>query len=46
MRWSAIPQLCINVPIVIACLAYVGWLSPVIFVCGMGCRRALRSPPT
>jgi putative pyoverdin transport system ATP-binding/permease protein len=30
-----IPQLCINIPIVIACLAYIGWLSPVIFVCGV-----------
>ena len=29
-----IPQLCINIPILIACLAYIGWLSPVIFVCG------------
>ena len=24
-----IPQLCINIPILIACLAYIGWLSPV-----------------
>ena len=30
-----LPQLCINIPIVIACLAYIGWLSPVIFVCGV-----------
>ena len=30
-----IPQLCINIPIVIACLIYIGWLSPVIFVCGV-----------
>ena len=30
-----IPQLCINIPIVIACLTYIGWLSPVIFVCGV-----------
>ena len=30
-----IPQLCINIPIVIACLVYIGWLSPVIFVCGV-----------
>ncbi len=30
-----IPQLCINIPIVIACLAYIGWLSPMIFVCGL-----------
>ncbi len=29
-----IPQLCINIPILIACLAYIGWLSPVIFICG------------
>ncbi len=32
-----IPQLCINVPIVIACLAYIGWLSPAILVSGLGC---------
>ncbi len=30
-----IPQLCINIPILIACLTYIGWLSPVIFVCGV-----------
>jgi putative ATP-binding cassette transporter len=30
-----IPHLCINIPIVIACLAYIGWLSPVTFVCGV-----------
>ena len=30
-----VPQLCINIPILIACLAYIGWLSPVIFVCGV-----------
>jgi putative ATP-binding cassette transporter len=30
-----IPHLCINIPIVVACLLYVGWLSPVIFVCGV-----------
>ncbi len=30
-----VPQLCINVPIVIACLAYIGWLSPWILVCGV-----------
>ncbi len=29
-----IPQLCINIPILIACLAYIGWLSPAIFICG------------
>jgi putative ATP-binding cassette transporter len=31
----AIPHLCINVPIVIACLIYIGWLSPLIFVSGV-----------
>src|SRR4029077_19475683 len=30
-----VPQLCINIPIVIACLAYIGWLSPLIFACGV-----------
>ncbi|MGP0067610.1 MAG: cyclic peptide export ABC transporter [Isosphaeraceae bacterium] len=30
-----VPHLCINVPIVIACLAYIGWLSPTIFACGV-----------
>jgi putative ATP-binding cassette transporter len=30
-----IPQLCINIPIVIACLAYVGWLSLVVLACGV-----------
>jgi putative pyoverdin transport system ATP-binding/permease protein len=30
------PHLCINIPIVITCLAYVGWLSPLVFVCGVG----------
>jgi putative ATP-binding cassette transporter len=30
-----LPHLCINVPIVIACLAYIGWLSPPIFVGGV-----------
>jgi putative ATP-binding cassette transporter len=30
-----VPQLCINTPLVIACLIYVGWLSPVIFVWGV-----------
>ncbi len=30
-----IPHLCINVPILIACLIYIGWLSPLIFVCGV-----------
>ncbi len=29
-----IPQLCINIPILIACLSYIGWLSPVIFISG------------
>jgi putative pyoverdin transport system ATP-binding/permease protein len=31
-----VPHLCINIPIVIACLAYIGWLSPLIFACGVG----------
>jgi putative ATP-binding cassette transporter len=30
-----VPYLCINIPIVIACLAYIGWLSPTIFACGV-----------
>lgn len=30
-----IPHLCINIPIVVACLVYIGWLSPVVFVCGV-----------
>jgi putative ATP-binding cassette transporter len=30
-----VPYLCISFPIVIACLAYIGWLSPVMFACGM-----------
>ena len=25
---AGVPQLCINVPIVIACLGYIGWLAP------------------
>jgi putative ATP-binding cassette transporter len=29
-----IAHLCINIPIVIACLVYIGWLSPVVFVFG------------
>jgi putative ATP-binding cassette transporter len=29
-----IPQVCVNVPIVVACLVYAGWLSPTVFVCG------------
>jgi putative ATP-binding cassette transporter len=31
-----IPQMCVNVPIVIACLAFMGWLSPLILICGVG----------
>jgi putative ATP-binding cassette transporter len=31
-----LPHLCINAPIVIACLAYIGWLSPPVFACGVG----------
>jgi putative ATP-binding cassette transporter len=30
-----IPYLCINVPIVCACLVYIGWLSPLILACGV-----------
>ena len=30
-----VPHLCINIPIVIACLAYIGWLSPAIFAAGV-----------
>ena len=30
-----VPHLCINIPIAIACLAYIGWLSPAIFACGV-----------
>jgi putative ATP-binding cassette transporter len=32
---AGVPQLCINVPIVIACLVYIGWLAPLVFVCGL-----------
>jgi putative ATP-binding cassette transporter len=31
-----LPHLCISVPIVIACLGYIGWLSPLTFACGVG----------
>ena len=34
-----VPHLCINIPIVIACLAYIGWLSPTIFACRGHLRR-------
>ncbi|MHB1561678.1 MAG: ABC transporter transmembrane domain-containing protein, partial [Isosphaeraceae bacterium] len=30
-----VPHLCINVPIVVACLGYIGWLSPTILAFGM-----------
>ena len=30
-----VPHLCINIPIVIACFAYVGWLSPAILACAL-----------
>src|SRR5262249_54015152 len=30
-----VAHLCINVPVVIACMIYIGWLSPVICVCGV-----------
>ncbi len=29
-----IPQICLNGPLVFLCLAYAGWLSPTILVCG------------
>lgn len=29
-----IPQLCVNAPILVACLVYAGWLSPTVFACG------------
>ena len=32
---TGIPHLCINAPIFIACLIYIGWLSPLIFLCGV-----------
>lgn len=31
-----IPQVAINIPLVVICLAYTGWLSPVILACGAG----------
>jgi putative ATP-binding cassette transporter len=31
-----LPHLCINIPIVIACLIYTGWLAPRSIACGMG----------
>jgi putative ATP-binding cassette transporter len=30
-----VPQICINIPIVLACLAYVGWLAPFVLACGV-----------
>ena len=30
-----LPQLCINIPIVIACLVYTGWLAPRSMACGV-----------
>jgi putative ATP-binding cassette transporter len=30
-----VPHLCVSIPIVIACLLYIGWLSATIFVCGV-----------
>jgi putative ATP-binding cassette transporter len=32
---AGIPLLGINLPIVLACLVYVGWLSPPVLVCGL-----------
>src|SRR5579864_7226069 len=31
-----IPLLCINLPVVIACFAYIGWLSPSVLLCALG----------
>src|SRR5438034_1095119 len=30
-----LPHLCINIPIVIACLVYTGWLAPRSMACGV-----------
>ncbi len=30
-----LPEVCINGPVVVACLAYVGWLSPPVLACGV-----------
>ncbi len=30
-----VPHLCINIPIVIACLIYTGWLAPRLLACGV-----------
>jgi putative pyoverdin transport system ATP-binding/permease protein len=30
-----VPHLCINIPIVIACLVYTGWLAPRLLACGV-----------
>jgi putative ATP-binding cassette transporter len=30
-----IPLLCVNVPVVIGCLVYIGWLSPTVLLCGL-----------
>jgi putative ATP-binding cassette transporter len=30
-----IPQVCINLPLILICLAYAGWLSPAILACGV-----------
>jgi len=30
-----IPLLCINGPIVVVCMAYIGWLSPTVLACGV-----------
>ena len=40
-----VPQLCINIPLVVACVIYIGWLSPVIFVWGVS-SPPLQSEPT
>lgn len=32
---AGLPQVCIDVPIVLGCLLYVGWLAPMVLVVGM-----------
>lgn len=32
---AGIPQVCINGPLIAICLAYAGWLSPTILLCGL-----------
>jgi putative ATP-binding cassette transporter len=30
-----VPLLCINLPVVLGCLAYIGWLAPPVLLCGL-----------